>query len=360
MNGRYKALWLDKEGNLVVLDQRALPFEKKSLTIKSAKECEDAIKNMTVRGAGVIGNCGAFGVYLAAREFKDDMTKFYQSAQSIQNARPTAVNLEWAVKRMLKKAKSANKNDLVSTLKEEALLICDEDAKNTQNIAKFAADLFEEIMKKKGKNDINILTHCNAGWLAIVDEGTALAPIYELKRRGVEVHVFVDETRPRNQGANLTAWELSQSDINYTIIPDNTGGYLMQQKMVDVCITGADRVSINGDVANKIGTYLKALAAKDNDIPFFVALASSTFDFDIVDAIKDMPIEIRDEDEIKSVKGLNENGDIVKVQIMPDNFSALNYGFDITPSRLITALITERGVCKADIKEIKNLYGDLL
>ncbi len=359
MNGKYKALWLDDNENLVVLDQRTLPFEKKSVTIKNTKECVDAIKNMTVRGAGVIGNCAAFGVYLAARECGGDKKELKKRAALIRSSRPTAVNLMWAVDRMMRVADLCE-GDLVSRLKAEAISICDEDSEHTKKIASFGADLFEKILKEKGKEKIEILTHCNAGWLAIVDEGTALAPIYELQRRGVDVHVWVDETRPRNQGANLTAWELKESGIKHTIIADNTGGYLMQQGKVDLCITGADRVTLGGDVANKIGTYLKALAAKDNDIPFYVALPSSTFDFSIIDGVNEIPIEIRDEDEIKCIRGVDENKNIVKVQIMQESSPALNYGFDITPARLISALISERGVCKADIKDIKEMYGDLL
>jgi len=359
VNGKYKALWLNERGELVVLDQRALPFEKKSVTITNTKECVEAIKNMTVRGAGIIGNCAAFGIYLAAIEFNSDIDRIKKSAALIKNSRPTAVNLMWAVDRMMKTALSYGGENLIQRLKQEAIAICDEDCKHTKKIASFAADIFEEIMKKNKKDKIDILTHCNAGWLAIADEGTALAPIYELKRRGVDVHVWVDETRPRNQGANLTAWELGEEKIKHTVIADNTGGYLMRRGMVDVCITGADRVTLSGDVANKIGTYLKALAASDNDIPFYVALPSSTFDFSIKDGAK-IPIEIRDEDEIKFVRGLDENKNPVKVQIMQERSSALNYGFDVTPARLITGLISERGVCKADITDIKKMYGDLL
>ncbi len=198
--------------------------------------------------------------------------------------------------------------------------------------------------EEKGKTSINVLTHCNAGWLAIVDDGSALAPIYEAKRRGIDIHVYVDETRPRNQGANLTAWELGQDNINHTIIPDNTGGYLMQQGLVDVCIVGADRVSANGDVANKIGTYLKALAANDNNIPFYVAIPEGTLDFEIKDGVKDIPIETRSEDEVKYIKGLNKDGVVEELLITPKNSKAVNYGFDITPARLVTGLITRKRI----------------
>ncbi len=211
-------------------------------------------------------------------------------------------------------------------------------------------------MREKGKESINVLTHCNAGWLAIVDDGSALAPIYEAKRCGIDIHVWVDETRPRNQGANLTAWELEKSGVKHTVIADNTGGYLMQQGFVDVCIVGADRVSAQGDAANKIGTYLKALAAFDNDIPFYVALPEGTFDFDIIDGVKEIPIETRSEDEVTHIRGVDEEGCIREIRIVPKASSALNYGFDITPHRLITGLITEKGICEANQKAIKEMY----
>ncbi len=346
MRGRYKAFWLDKNEDLVVIDQRVLPFIETTITLKSADDCIEAIKNMTVRGAGVIGNVAAFGVYLAARESNITMK---QKAKLIRESRPTAVNLMWAVDRMMEVAKNCTKSEIVQNLKQEAILISDEDCKGSQKIANFGADIFEAIMSKKGKNSIDILTHCNAGWLAIVDDGSALAPIYELKRRGIEVHVWVDETRPRNQGANLTAWELSKSNIKHTVIADNTGGHLMQNSLVDVCITGADRVAKNGDSANKIGTYLKALAAKDNNIPFYIALPSSTFDFSIKNGVKDIPIEIRSEDEVRFIR---------EVQVVPTSSPVLNIGFDVTPARLITALITEKGVCKADTQSIRDMFND--
>ncbi len=357
MRGEYKALWLNEEGNLVVIDQRVLPFINQRVTITNTKECVEAIKNMTVRGAGVIGNVASFGVYLAARECEADIKKLEEKAKLIRCSRPTAVNLMWAVDRMMKKAR--NSADMINELKLEAIKICDEDCMASKKIGDLGADIFEKILKEKNKTSIKVLTHCNAGWLAIVDNGTALAPIYEAKRRGIDIEVFVDETRPRNQGANLTAWELEKAGIKHTVIVDNTGGHLMQHQMVDVCITGADRVSRGGDVANKIGTYLKALAAYDNNIPFYVALPSSTFDFEIIDG-KDIEIEIRDAEEIKFIRGVDENGNYSKIQIVPDNSPCLNYGFDVTPSRLITGLISERGVCKADKKEIQKMYEDIL
>jgi methylthioribose-1-phosphate isomerase len=358
MNGKYKALWLDSDDNLVVLDQRVLPFVETTVTITDTKQTVEAIKNMTVRGAGVIGNTAAFGVYLAARESGGELRKLEKLAKLIRESRPTAVNLMWAVDRMMRVAKESS--NLLEDLKAEAIKICDEDCEHTKKIASFGADIFEDIIKRKNKTSINVLTHCNAGWLAIVDDGTALAPIYELKRRGVDIHVWVDETRPRNQGANLTAWELEKAGVNHTVIADNTGGHLMQHDLVDVCITGADRVSRGGDVANKIGTYLKALAANDNNIPFYVALPSSTFDFTIIDGLKEIPIEIRGEDEVKFIRGVVEWQNYKEIQIVPTTSNALNYGFDVTPSRLITGLISERGVCKADQTEIEKMYKDLI
>jgi methylthioribose-1-phosphate isomerase len=360
MRGKYRALWLNENGDLEVLDQRYLPFIKRSVSITNTKECIEAIKNMTVRGAGVIGNVAAFGVYLASREVGGDLELLKQRASLIRESRPTAVNLMWAVDTMMKKALTCKSEIRTDTLKDEAIKITDEDVKRSQNIARYGADIFEKLMDKKSLSSINILTHCNAGWLAIVDEGSALAPIYELHRRGVDVHVWVDETRPRNQGANLTAWELQQAGIRHTVIADNTGGHLMQQGFVDVCITGADRVSRKGDVANKIGTYLKALAADANDIPFYVALPASTFDFEIIDGVKEIPIEIRDEDEVKRIRGLNDEGVLTEIQIVPHESPALNYGFDITPSYLVSGLITERGVCDASLEAIEDMFKELI
>jgi methylthioribose-1-phosphate isomerase len=363
MNGKYRALWLDEDENLVVLDQRFLPFEEKSVTITTAEQSVEAIANMTVRGAGVIGNVGAFGVYLASRKSGGDIEKIEELSKEIREARPTAVNLSWAVDRMLALAHKKSKLkpvNLVKALKNEAIKIADEDCQRSQKIAEYGADIIEEIMLSRGLDSFNILTHCNAGWLAIVDNGTALAPIYEAHRRGVDIHVWVDETRPRNQGANLTAWELSQAGIEHTVIADNTGGYLMQQSMVDMVITGADRVARNGDSANKIGTYLKALSAKDNNIPFYIALPASTFDFEIIDGVEEIPIEIRSEDEVKFIRGLDSSGEVQEVQIVQSASSALNYGFDVTPARLITGLITERGYCRANVEAITDMFGDLI
>jgi len=363
MNGKYKALWLDDDENLVVLDQRVLPFEERTVTLTNAQETIDAIENMTVRGAGVIGNVAAFGIYLAARESEGDLGKIERLSEEIRESRPTAVNLMWAVDRMMKlaqKKKNLKTVNFIKALKNEAILIADEDCERSEKIAEYGADIIEEIMLSRGIDTVNILTHCNAGWLAIVDTGTALAPIYEAQKRGIKIHVWVDETRPRNQGANLTAWELGKAGIEHTVIADNTGGHLMQNAMVDMVITGADRVARNGDAANKIGTYLKALAANDNDIPFYIAIPTSTFDFEILNGVDEIPIEIRHENEVKFMKGLDRDGKVQEVQVVPTESSALNYGFDVTPARLITAIITERGDCDANIEAIEEMFGDLL
>lgn len=354
MNGKYKAFWLDENKDVVVIDQTKIPFEYETITLKTADDAVVAIKDMIVRGAGVIGNIAAFGVYLAVKE-NSDKSYIKTKAQEIRDSRPTAVNLMWAVDIMMEKLENT-KDDLLQTALNEAIAITDGDVKRSALIGKYGCDKFEEIMKQNGKTTLNVLTHCNAGWLAIVDDGSALAPIYEAKRRGIDIHVWVDETRPRNQGANLTAWELEKSGVNHTIIPDNTGGYLMQQGKVDVCIVGADRVSAQGDVANKIGTYLKALAAHDNNIPFYVAIPEGTLDFDIIDGVKDIPIETRSENEVKYMRGLDENGETKELLITPKTSKTANYGFDITPNRLVTALITEKGICKAKEEAIKSMF----
>ena len=356
MNGKYRALWLrEDDGFVEVIDQTKLPFINDTVVLKNADDAIVAIKDMIVRGAGVIGNIGALGVYLAALEYRN-LAKVVEKSKEIRESRPTAVNLMWAVDIMLEELLNA-KGDIVELARKKAIEICDEDSDRSKKIAEYGCDIFEEIMKKKGKTSINVLTHCNAGWLAIVDDGSALAPIYEAKRRGIDIHVYVDETRPRNQGANLTSWELGESDVDHTVIPDNTGGYLMQQGMVDVCIVGADRVSANGDVANKIGTYLKALAAHDNDIPFYVAIPEGTLDMQIANGVKDIPIETRSEDEVKYMRGLDENGEVKEILVTPKNAKAVNYGFDITPNKYVTALITEKGACEANTEAIKKMFG---
>ncbi|MDA7818060.1 S-methyl-5-thioribose-1-phosphate isomerase [Sulfurimonas sp.] len=354
MQGKYRALWLNDDGLLEVIDQTKLPFEYKTKVLKTTQEVATAIQDMTVRGAGVIGSVAAFGIYIASMEVDDDYEKLKEKALLIRESRPTAVNLMWAVDKMLELLKDST--DLVNDSKLYAIKLNNDEALESQKIAEYGCNIIERILVEKNKKKINILTHCNAGWLAVIDEGTALAPIYEALRRGIDVHVWVDETRPRNQGASLTAWELTQSGVNHTIIADNTGGHLMQSGEVDMVIVGADRVSANGDVANKIGTYLKALAADDNDVPFYVAIPASTFDFDIRDGVKEIPIELRSEDEVKYMRGVDSDGVVREVLITPKDSPAINYGFDVTPARLITGLITNKGVCEADFDKIQEKF----
>ncbi|MEA3491528.1 MAG: S-methyl-5-thioribose-1-phosphate isomerase [Campylobacterota bacterium] len=353
MQKRYKPLWLTDSGDLEVLDQRYLPHETKTRLITTGDEACEAISDMTVRGAGVIGNVAAMGVYLLVREFGDDIDGIREGASKLRASRPTAVNLMWAVDRMLSVIEESS--DRLNDAKAEAIAICDEDVQRSREIGEIGCDIIEEIMRDRDLESINILTHCNAGWLAIIDSGTALAPIYEAHRRGISIHVWVDETRPRNQGANLTSWELLNAGIDHTIIADNTGGHLMQHKQVDMVITGADRVTRCGDAANKIGTYLKALAAKDNGVPFYVALPLSTFDFDLCDGAAEIDIEIRSEDEIHIMRGIDADGSISEVRVTPVGAKGVNYGFDVTPARLITGLITEAGLIPAKEKSIEEL-----
>jgi len=340
----YKAMRFDEE-KLEVLDQRILPFREEWITIRTCKEAQIAIADMTVRGAGVIGCVGAIGAYFAVREANQDKSKLKELSESLKNARPTAVNLEYAVNRVLK-AKDAY---------AEAVAINVEDAKASELIGAHGLKEIRKILKKKGKKSINIMTHCNAGYLAIVDKGSALAPIYAAHEAGIDVHVWVDETRPRNQGANLTAWELGKSGVKHTLVADNMGALLMQRGMVDMMIVGADRVAANGDAANKIGTHLKALAAKAHKVPFYVALPSSTLDLSIKNGVRDIHIEERSADELLYMQGLGADGTVQSIRVAPEWTAGLNLGFDITPSKLITKLITEKGAFNP--KKIKEYYG---
>jgi methylthioribose-1-phosphate isomerase len=340
----YKAMRFDEE-KLEVLDQRILPFEEKWITLRTCKEVETAIADMTVRGAGVIGCVGAIGAWFAVREAAGDKIKLKTLANSLKNARPTAVNLEYAVNRVLK-AKDAY---------AEAVAINTEDAKASELIGAHGLREIQKILKKTGKKSINIMTHCNAGYLAIVDKGSALAPIYAAHEAGIDVHVWVDETRPRNQGANLTAWELGKSGVKHTLVADNMGALLMQRGMVDMMIVGADRVAANGDAANKIGTHLKALSAKAHKVPFFVALPSSTLDLSVKNGVRDIHIEERSADELLYMQGLADDGTVQSVRVAPTWTKGLNLGFDITPAKLITKLITEKGAFAP--KKIKEYYG---
>jgi methylthioribose-1-phosphate isomerase len=316
---------------------------------------------MTVRGAPLIGAAGAFGIYLATLEINSQTNireHLSNAARYLKSCRPTAINLSWAVNYVMEKL---NKNLSSKSLSETALgaanEICEKEKENCRQIGKHGLKLIKSISKKKKGEPVNILTHCNAGWLACIDYGTATAPIYFAHDNGIKVHVWVDETRPRNQGAKLTAWELGQYGIPYTLIPDNSGGHLMQQKMVDIVIVGSDRTTRTGDVANKIGTYLKALAAYDNNIPFYSALPSTSIDFCIGDGMREIIIEERNPEEVTNISGFTD-GKIQSVRICPEDAVAINYGFDITPARLITGLITEKGICRATEKDIKEMFSD--
>jgi methylthioribose-1-phosphate isomerase len=359
-NKHYRTIWLkkDEENIIQIIDQRHLPHKFIIEDLKTLEEVAIAIKDMHVRGAGLIGATAGYGMYIACLESTEE--EFLQkSAEKLKSTRPTAVNLAWAVDRQLKALKQGKTSEeKIKIAKQTAIEIADEDAEFCKKLGNHGLKLIEDIAKTKKDNEpVNILTHCNAGWLAFVDYGSATSPIYAAFEKGIKIHVWVDETRPRNQGARLTAWELNQHGVPHTVIPDNTGGHLMQHKMVDLVIVGTDRTTYTGDVANKIGTYLKALAAHDNNIPFYVALPSSSFDWIIKDGIKEIPIEERGEEEVKYIQGLNGN-EIKKVLLTPETSNATNYAFDVTPARLITGLITERGICKANENSIKDLFPE--
>ncbi len=357
----YRTIWLDEKNDTIisVIDQRFLPHKFVIENLTSVNEVAIAIVDMHVRGAGLIGATAGYGMYLAAMESRDKKPfdeHLSLLANKLKSTRPTAVNLEWAVNRqLLAIAKGKLTDEKIAIAKETAKQIAEEDALFCKRIGEHGVSIIEQISKNKNGEAVNVLTHCNAGWLAFVDFGSATAPIYEAHKRGIKVHIWVDETRPRNQGASLTAWELLQQGIPHTVIADNTGGHLMQHGLVDMVITGADRVTRAGDVANKIGTYLKALAAFDNKIPFYVALPSSTFDWNIADGIKEIEIEQRNSDEVKYMQGLCE-GELKTILVTPLNSPAINYGFDVTPSRLISGLITERGICTANEPAILKLF----
>ena len=364
VNGQWmRTLWPLQEmyAGIAVIDQRRLPHRFEILELKNTKDVAWAISDMVIRGAGLIGATAAYGMAVAIRDarpahFDEDVL---QAATMLKATRPTASNLAWAVNRQLAHLKHSN------TLEEkrqqawaEAALIANEDAQACQQIGRFGCELIREISARKKGDIVRILTHCNAGWLAFVDYGSATSPIYAAHDAGISVEVWVDETRPRNQGASLTAWELGQHGVPHHLIPDNAGGHLMQHGLVDMVIVGTDRVTREGDVANKIGTYLKALAAKDNNIPFYVALPSSTFDFSVGNGVREIPIEKRSADEVRFMEGKMPSGEIAKIQICPDTTPAVNYGFDVTPARLITGLISERGICSATPLGISELFPE--
>ena len=352
----YKSIWLDKKKQVVTaIDQRLLPHQFKLLLLKNITDIKKAIKEMVVRGAPLIGVTAAYGIYLSMKKDPSDKNLNY-SINFLKNARPTAVNLSWALEFMKKKlldVEISNRRDESRKIAEE---ISDNDIKCCKKIAENGLKIIRNIKKKKKNKTINILTHCNAGWLATVDWGTALSPIFLAHRKKIKIHVWVDETRPRNQGSSLTAWELLQEKIPHTIITDNAGGHIMQHGMVDMCITGSDRTTANGDVCNKIGTYLKALSAHDNKIPFYVALPSSTIDLKSKNYLKDVPIEERNPDELTHINGLDSKGKKIKIRITPKGSEISNYSFDVTPAKYVTRLITEKGIHKPTKNEIKKIF----
>jgi len=366
INGEhYRTIWVrDGEQSIIqAIDQRFLPHEVVIEDLKDVDAVATAIREMHVRGAGLIGAAAGYGMYLTALHAPRHsesafMSAILHAAEKLKATRPTAVNLEWAVNRSLKamEAEESMDNKVVAA-RRTADAIADEDADSCRRIGEHGLSIIDKISKRKNGEPVNILTHCNAGWLAFVDYGTATAPIYAAHEKGIKVHVYVDETRPLNQGGKLTAFELGQNKVPHTIITDNAGGHLMQHGMVDLVIVGCDRATVTGDVANKIGTYLKALAAHANGIPFYVALPSSTIDWKIRDGLKEIPIETRSENEIKTISGRTVDGRIETVLITPESSPAANYGFDVTPANLITALITERGVCPATEEGIARLFG---
>ncbi len=349
----FRTIWY--ENNVVkIIDQTKLPHQFIIKDLKTVKDSINAIKIMEVRGAPLIGGTAAYGIVLAIKE-NHNPEFIKKSAEELVQSRPTAINLKWAIDRMMKKLEGINSDQILDIALKEAKEICNEDEKFCENIGINGLKIIEEIYNKK-KDTVNILTHCNAGWLATINWGTATSPIYHAHKKGIPVHVWVDETRPRNQGANLTSYELNEEEIPNTIIADNTGGILMQRGEVDMCIVGTDRTLSNGDVCNKIGTYLKALAAYDNNVPFYVALPSSTIDWDIKDS-KNIPIEERKSEELSHVEGVDENNEIKKVLIYPIKSKAMNLAFDVTPAKYITGLITEKGISEASFESLKKLFN---
>jgi methylthioribose-1-phosphate isomerase len=355
INGKeFRTIWFDKKDQVVkIIDQTKLPHKFEIKNLKTVKDAINAIKTMEVRGAPLIGATAAYGIVLAIIE-NNDPTFIEKSSGDLIKSRPTAINLKWAVDRMSKKLSSVNNNKVLKIALGEAKQICEEDVKFCENIGLNGLKIIEEIYNKK-KDTVNILTHCNAGWLATIDWGTATSPIYHAHKKGIKVHVWVDETRPRNQGASLTSYELNEEGIPNTIIADNTGGILMQRGEVDMCIVGTDRTIVTGDVANKIGTYLKALAAKDNNVPFYVALPSSTIDWETTN-FKNIPIEERNSEELSHIEGLDENNNVKKVLIYPKKSKAMNLAFDVTPAKYVTGLITEKGICEASKEGLRKLF----
>jgi len=344
----FRSIWRDTDGHSIgAIDQRRLPHEFVVAKLTDCADAAEAIRSMLVRGAPLIGATAAYGMALAMREDSSD-AGIERACQTLIATRPTAINLKWALDEMRRVLRPLPPSKRTEAAFARADDIADEDVGINRNIAQNGLPLIETIAARKPGEVVNVLTHCNAGWLATVDWGTATAPIYLAHERGIKVHVWVDETRPRNQGASLTAWELGHHGVPHTVIPDNTGGHLMQHGKVDLVIVGTDRVAANGDVCNKIGTYLKALAAHDNGVPFYVALPSPTIDFSVTDGVAQIPIEQRGAEEVSDMTGRTRDGRIETVRVVPEGSPVANYAFDVTPARLVTGLITERGVLAAN------------
>ncbi len=364
VNGKhYRTIWIKENdpSTIQVINQIVLPHEFAIMDLRTVEDFRIAIKDMYIRGAGLIGATAGYGMYIAALTSPENEFESFieESGKILAATRPTASNLVWAINRQLEAMNSRSiRAEKIKIAHETAIAIADEDAEFCRRLGDHGKEIIMEISKRKKGETVHILTHCNAGWLAFTDYGSATAPIYAAFDAGIKIHVWVDETRPRNQGASLTSWELGQHGVPHDLIPDNAGGHLMQHGMVDLVITGTDRVTRNGDVANKIGTYLKAVAARDNNIPMYVALPSSTFDFDLIDGVKNIPIEERDAGEVRFMTGKTVDGRIETVQICPDSTPARNWGFDVTPARLITKLICERGVCDASESGILGLFPE--
>lgn len=355
----FRTIWTTSDNYVEVIDQRKLPHEFVTEKLITYKDAETAIKDMTVRGAPLIGATAAYGIYLAVREMLENElegTFLDEAFSALRASRPTAVNLFWALDKMQEALD--NSDNFLETAWEMAGQIVEEDIETCRMIGVHGLPIIEELAAKKKGDVVNILTHCNAGMLGCIEWGTITSPIYHAIQKGIKVHVWVDETRPRNQGSNLTAYELTKHNVPHTLIVDNAGGHLMQHGMVDMVIVGTDRTTRSGDVANKIGTYLKALAAKDNNIPFYVALPSTTLDMTIRDGLKEIPIEERNQDEVRYMIGKGPSGEIEPVLICPETTPASNYGFDVTPARFITKLITEKGICDASEEGLTQLFPE--
>jgi methylthioribose-1-phosphate isomerase len=354
-----RTIWREPDGwSIGVIDQTALPHRLLTVRLTTLAEAAHAIRTMVIRGAPLIGATAAYGMALALRADASDEALEHAYAVLLAT-RPTAINLKWALDEIMAVVRNRPRAERAAAAYRRAAEICEEDVAINTGIGRSGLPLIEAIAAKKPSGErVNVLTHCNAGWLATVDIGTATAPIYLAHDKGIAIHVFADETRPRNQGASLTAWELGQHGVPHTLIADNTGGHLMQHGMVDLVIVGADRVTANGDVCNKIGTYLKALAARDNDVPFYVALPSPTIDFSVADGIAEIPIEERGPDEVATMTGRTADGRIETVRIAPDGTPVANYGFDVTPARLVSGLITERGVLSPSRAALAQVFPE--